>query len=315
MLKKSVLFICLVLLGLAVWGMSGGDSLIKAGAAASDPENTSAVTYTFNKKTGVLIISGRGDMPADMRFENDEKIKKAVIKEGVTSICDYAFTGCSNLKTLSLPDGLLKIGVKSFAKTNIKKLVIPSSVRTIGQCAFWGCRRLKWITMPGDFEFVYEENEPDEWEFRIVSAFPYSGFAPKKITFTTPLDIRNVSALSAKYLVVSADDPLYSSINGAIYSKDGKALVRIPSERTSFRVPDGVEKIYVSAFHYGWYLSDEEEQLCVRLKKLYLPKGRCEIVAKMTEDESYNIDPQTLQVIADGGADNLCRTLSICPER
>ena len=183
------------------------------------------------------------------------------------------FIGCKKIKTLILPDGLLSIGVKSFVNTNIKKLTIPSSVRTIGQCAFWGCKRLKWITMPGDFEFVYEENEPDEWEFRIVSASDFSGFAPKKITFTTPLNIENVSALSAKYLVVSEDDPLYSSINGVIFSKDGKELVRIPSERTTYRVPDGVEKIDINSFHYTWYLSDEGDQFCSRLKKLYLHRN------------------------------------------
>ncbi|MBO4415661.1 MAG: leucine-rich repeat domain-containing protein [Lachnospiraceae bacterium] len=262
-------------------------------------ENTN-VTYSFNKKTGVLTISGKGDMPADMKFRGDSKIKKVVVKKGVTSICDYAFLGCSNLKTVSLPDGLLSIGVKSFENTNIKKIAIPSSVRRIGQRALWGCKRLKWITMPGDFEFVYEEKEPDEWMFRIVSDHEIGGAAPKKITFTTPLKIENVSALSAKYLVVSKDDPLYSSIGGVIYSKDGKALVRIPSERTSFRVPDGVEKIYINAFHYSWYMSDDADHFCSRLKKLYLPKGKCRIIERMNDDEGLNIDEQVLQVIADG---------------
>ena len=297
MFRKTVLFICTFMLCFGVLWLSCGDYETKA-KASTGTISESKVTYSFNKMTGVLTITGKGDMPADMQFRNSKKIKKVVIEKGVTSICDYAFLGCTKLRTLILPDGLLSIGVKSFVNTNIKKLTIPSSVRTIGQCAFWGCKRLKWITMPGDFNFVYEENEPDEWEFRIVSVYGFSGFAPKKITFTTPLNIENVSALSAKYLVVSKDDPLYSSINGVIYSKDGKELVRIPSERTTYHVPDGVVKIYVSAFHYGWYMSDEGDQFCVRLKKLYLPHGKCEIVERMSDDERFNLDPQVLQVIA-----------------
>lgn len=297
MFRKTVLFICTFMLCFGVLWLSWGNYETKA-KASTGTVSESKVTYSFNKMTGVLTITGKGDMPADMQFRNNKKIKKVVIEKGVTSICDYAFLGCTKLRTLILPDGLLSIGVKSFENTNIKKLTIPSSVRTIGQCAFWGCKRLKWITMPGDFNFVYEENEPDEWEFRIVSVYGFSGFAPKKITFTTPLNIENVSALSAKYLVVSKDDPLYSSINGVIYSKDGKALVRIPSERTTYHVPDGVVKIYVSAFHYGWYMSDECDQFCVRLKKLYLPHGKCEIVERMSDDERFNLDPQVLQVIA-----------------
>ena len=302
MLRKITIFLCIFILCLAACGLLGGTQTISAGTKSDENvTGQSGVTYSFNSKSGVLTISGTGDMPANMQFCDDKKIKKVVVKEGVTSVCDYAFLGCTKLKTLSLPDGLLSIGVKSFANTNIKKLVIPASVRRIGQCAFHSCKRLKWITMPGDFEFFYEEHEPDEWEFRIVSASAFSGYAPKKVTFTTPLKLENVAALSAKYLVVSDDDPLYSSVNGAIYSKDGKELLRIPSERTTFRVPDGVEKIYVSAFHYGWYLSDEEEQFCcAKLKKLYLPKGKCKIVEKMYDGESYNLDEQDLQVIAKG---------------
>ena len=294
MFRKTVLFICTFMLCFGVLWLSWGNYETKT-KASTGTVSESKVTYSFDKKTGILTISGKGDMPADMQFRDNQKIKKVIVEEGVTSICDYAFIGCKKLKTLILPDGLLSIGVKSFVNTNIKKLTIPSSVRTIGQCAFWGCKSLKWITMPGDFKFVYEENEPDEWEFRIVSTFDFSGFAPKKITFTTPLNIENVSALSAKYLVVSEDDPLYSSINGVIFSKDGKELVRIPSERTTYRVPDGVEKIDINSFHYTWYLSDECDQFCSHLKKLYLPKGKCEIL-----DEAGYIEPQAINVIANG---------------
>lgn len=294
MFRKTVLFICTFMLCFGVIWLSWGNYEAKA-KASTGTISESKVTYSFDKKTGILTISGKGDMPADMQFRDNQKIKKVIVEEGVTSICDYAFIGCKKLKTLILPDGLLSIGVKSFVNTNIKKLTIPSSVKTIGQCAFWGCKRLKWITMPGDFKFVYEENEPDEWEFRIVSASDFSGFAPKKITFTTPLNIENVSALSAKYLVVSEDDPLYSSINGVIFSKDGKELVRIPSERTTYRVPDGVEKIDINSFHYTWYLSDECDQFCSHLKKLYLPKGKCEIV-----DEAGYLEPQVIKVVANG---------------
>lgn len=290
MFRKKLLLACAFMVCLSLCVLLSKGYTVKAEASVTKTSASgSKVTSSFNKKTGILTISGKGDMPADMQFGNNKKIKKVVIEEGVTSVCDYAFLGCTKLKAVALPDGLLSIGVKSFENTNIKKITIPSSVRKIGQCAFWGCKRLKWITMPGDYEFEYEKNEPDEWMYRIVS----ERYAPKKITFTTPLNIDNVSALSAKYLVVSKDDPLYSSINGVVYSKDGKKLIRIPSERTSYRVPDGVEKIYINSFHYTWYMADEEAQFGSRLKKLYMPKGKCEIV-----EENCYIEPQAVQIIA-----------------
>ena len=301
-MKKAIGLACFFILCLMIGNFAEVNSYAASGKKTDGSANTSGSTvkYSFDKKSGVLTISGKGEMPAEMTFHDDKNIKKVVIKKGVTSVSDYAFLNCSNLKKLKLPDGLVSIGVKSFLGTNIKKLKIPASVKKIGQQAFWNCKRLKWITMPGDFEFVYEENEPDEWIERLVTSKQFGSFAPKKITFTTPLDIKNVSLLSAKYLVVSADDPLYTSIDGVICSKDGKALVRIPSELKKYRVPEGVEKVYVNAWHYVYYLSDEEDQDCVRLEKLYFPKGKVSVEKKSDPDERFYLDPFDVMVIAKG---------------
>ena len=183
MFRKKLLLTCAFMVCLSLCVLLGKGYTVKAEASVTKTSASgSKVTSSFNKKTGILTISGKGDMPADMQFGNNKKIKKVVIEEGVTSVCDYAFLGCTKLKAVTLPEGLLSIGVKSFENTNIKKITIPSSVRKIGQCAFWGCKKLKWITMPGDYEFEYEKNEPDEWMYRIVS----ERYAPKKITFTKP---------------------------------------------------------------------------------------------------------------------------------
>ena len=259
-----------------------------------------SVKASFDKKTGTMTISGNGDMPKDMVFSGDESIKKVVIKEGVTSVCRNAFSGCSNIKSIELPEGLLSLGTYCFLGTNIKRITIPSTVKDIGQSALWGCKRLKWITMPGDFTLHYDEYNADESIFRILSTYYTGSYAPKKITFNTPLDIKNVSALSAKYLVVSEDDPLYKSVNGVIYSKDGTALVRIPSERTKFKVPQGVTKIYVNAFNYYYYC--EEYEPCSKLRKLYLPKGKCEIVFDKFNDDDQPVysEMKYVQIVAKG---------------
>ena len=268
---------------------------IKAYAGTNSKSSVKAV---FDKKTGTMTISGTGDMPDDMMFDDDKRIKRVVIEPGVTSVSRSAFNMCTNIKSIQLPEGLLSIGCYSFQGTNIKKLVIPSTVKDIGQCAFWGCERLKWITMPGDFTLHYDEKDPDESIFRLLTSHGTDSYAPKKITFTTPLKIENVSALSAKYLVVSKDDPNYKSIKGAIYTKDGTTLVRIPSERKSFRVPDGVSKVFVGAFSYSYYAEDYCG--CCKLTKLYLPKGKCEAVLSTDTEESIGAygESGTLKIIA-----------------
>ena len=59
------------------------------------------VTYSFDAETGVLTISGEGDME-NYNYENNpfykkSNIKTVIIKNGVTSIGSYAFYDCTNL--------------------------------------------------------------------------------------------------------------------------------------------------------------------------------------------------------------------------
>ena len=93
MFRKTVLFICTFMLCFGVIWLSWGNYETKA-KASTGTVSESKVTYSFDKKTGILTISGKGDMPADMQFRDNQKIKKVIVEEGVTSICDYAFIGC-----------------------------------------------------------------------------------------------------------------------------------------------------------------------------------------------------------------------------
>ena len=63
---------------------------------------------------GTLTISGSGNMKSwaydattDWHSsENKEKVKNVIINEGVTSIGDYAFDGCSNLTSIIIHEGV-----------------------------------------------------------------------------------------------------------------------------------------------------------------------------------------------------------------
>lgn len=69
--------------------------------------------------------------------------------QGVTSIADYAFSGCKELTAIHLPEGLLKIGKNAFS--NCEKLVgiqIPNSVSFIGNDAFQKCNAITELIIP-----------------------------------------------------------------------------------------------------------------------------------------------------------------------
>ena len=74
---------------------------------------------------------------------------KTVVITGGTTIADYAFYGCKNIKSIILPDTLTTIGQYAFYDcSSFESINIPESVTTIGQYAFQGCSSLESITLP-----------------------------------------------------------------------------------------------------------------------------------------------------------------------
>ena len=125
--------------------------------------NGNDIEWIYDIATRTLTISGTGDMED---FSDDPPwaywiIDELIVESGVTSISDnaftlmdfssvtlpstlerigeYAFAGCLNLKTLSLPEGLQSIGEFAFIYTPLTELTIPSTVGYIGEAAFMAC--------------------------------------------------------------------------------------------------------------------------------------------------------------------------------
>ena len=78
------------------------------------------------------------------------------------------------------------------------------------------------------------------------------------ITLPTTLTLYNEASSSNTKLPnlmaihISDDNPLYKSIDGALFSKDGKTLVQFPPARKGeYRIPDGVESIGPHSFYYS----------------------------------------------------------------
>lgn len=72
-------------------------------------------------------------------YLNGELTTNLVIPEGVTSVGDFAFYGCSGLASINIPEGVTSIGRYAFYYcSNIPVLTIPASVTSIGRSAFNG---------------------------------------------------------------------------------------------------------------------------------------------------------------------------------
>ncbi|MBR5565139.1 MAG: InlB B-repeat-containing protein [Roseburia sp.] len=100
------------------------------------------VIWEFDSKD-VLTISGSGDMKSYASadavpwYNYSQDIQIVEIKDGVTSIGDYAFGSVTNVEYIELADSITKIGAYAFTYNNLTRIEIPTSVRVIGDYAFY----------------------------------------------------------------------------------------------------------------------------------------------------------------------------------
>ena len=107
------------------------------------------LTWTLDD-SGTLTISGTGAMYDYDTGNNDlppwysrrDQIQEVVIGNGVTSIGNDAFYGCTKLETVDLSNAtsLEKIGQYAFALCkSLSEITIPAKVERIGEYAFYDC--------------------------------------------------------------------------------------------------------------------------------------------------------------------------------
>lgn len=94
-------------------------------------------------------------------YLEDIVVPKTYNQKAVTTVIDKAFSGCQNLKSVSLPDGLTVIGDSAFdGCRNLERITIPESVTKI-EAAFTGCDKLTQATgvsYVGKWAFAYENS-------------------------------------------------------------------------------------------------------------------------------------------------------------
>ena len=74
-----------------------------------------------------------------------------VIPNSVTSIGDFAFSGCSGLTSVTIPNSITSIGVGAFEDcTGLTSVTIPNSVTSIGNYAFADCSSLTSVTIDAE---------------------------------------------------------------------------------------------------------------------------------------------------------------------
>ncbi|MDO4627943.1 MAG: leucine-rich repeat protein [Planctomycetia bacterium] len=153
----------------------------------------------------------------EKQFLNDAVVTTITIPESVTSIESKAFSGCTALTTLQLPKNVENFGKNAFQNcSSLKSVALPNGVKEITSGMFSGCVALESITVPASTERIEIHDS-----------------------------CKNLKAFHAE-----PENATYKSVDGVLFSKDGKKLVKFPhgSEIREYTVPDGVTEIEPGAF-------------------------------------------------------------------
>ncbi len=152
-------------------------------------------------------------------FSYCSSLQSVTISNGITAIEGGVFARCDLLQNIVIPDGVTSIGEQAFYYcTSLQSIEIPDGVTSIGDSAFSGCSLLQSIEIPDGVTSIGD------------SAF------------------RNCTSL--QNILVDENNLNYKSIDGNLYSKDGKTLIQyaIGKTATEFVVPDSVTSIGERAF-------------------------------------------------------------------
>ena len=108
------------------------------------------------------IINANCKLIGSYAFSGCSSLTSIEIPEGVTSIGSYAFSSCKALTSVEIPNSVTSIGDNAFRdSTSLTSIVLPDSVTSIGYSAFYDCDSLTSIvigdsvTSIGSYAFAY----------------------------------------------------------------------------------------------------------------------------------------------------------------
>ncbi|MDO4628355.1 MAG: leucine-rich repeat domain-containing protein [Planctomycetia bacterium] len=117
-----------------------------------------------------------------------------------------------------IPDGVMEIGEETFYYcSRLASLTIPEGVTKIGKEAFQACTALRSVTIPASLT----EIKMPIW----------------------------AKCVSLAEIQVAEENEVFKSVDGVLFSKNRKKLIRFGGEPTKYRVPDGVTEIGEYAFY------------------------------------------------------------------
>ena len=177
-------------------------------------DGTSVNSFNNNSGDNIKVSIGAVPEPGITTVSGEVVIPLvSPVGDSVTSIGGGAFSACSGLTSIIIPNSVTSIGIGTFSScTGLTSITIPDSVTSIGSSAFRSCTRLTSITIPdsvtsiGNFAFYSCESLtsitiPDSVTSIGENAFKY---CTSLTSIYIPSSVTTISAAT------SSSSPFYS---------------------------------------------------------------------------------------------------------
>ena len=238
--------------------------------------------FSFITNSGAITITGYAG------FTGAIVIPSSTNGYPVTSIGDYAFYSNGSFTNIQIPSSVKNIGINAFQGRPIVNINIPDSVTNIGSSAFYNCTKLTNATISTNITSIYygtfasctklanitipsRVTNIDNYAFQYCSGLTNVTLSTNitrigSLVFDTCTSLPSITipgtalnyiasgtfsfCTSLTNISVSAQNPTYSSINGALYDKYQTTIVAYPPGRYGIiQLPASVTNIGQFAFY------------------------------------------------------------------
>ncbi|MGN1318558.1 MAG: leucine-rich repeat protein, partial [Lachnospirales bacterium] len=127
------------------------------------PDSVTTCLYAFNNCTNLIEVKLSTNLKMVCGFSGCENLKSISMPEGLTILGAFAFGNCRSLTSVVIPEGTTYIEAYTFgACTSLTSVKIPKSVTYVSDAAFSGCTDLTTV-------YCYKDSAADHRGYYINS--------------------------------------------------------------------------------------------------------------------------------------------------